>query len=814
VTQSPDAFAASVATAAANKATQAITTIQGQMSTLQGQVSALQSAQRAASSDPLGNIPGGSGYLADQGVLMKGMIGTAIAGLDTSGNVTAPLNTSGPLVSLGAQQLGQIAAAPVLPNDIGSSSANAQAALPLITANFLWNNDGNENPNTLMVGGHGPWQAGALKVMGAPYTYGDDGCVVDVEMTNIPWWGSRCGSGDMDAVAQFINAGNTTPYYKVGQDFTDDTGVAHTLTFDVNGATVTPALPASFTSMWNAHGAGGGSGMWIVTNLLANPNSTSTPIPGFPSRITSDKWSGYVTGVTQGSGSTHLDMPAGWHPESGWVGVGGSNNGKVPDASVGYDTVYYSSYTHPIAFLGTFNQAFVQNMKCGLDFSQSGSPRNTILRSDAPVSSCQGNELDVYVPNNMPNGFEHVQGFTADLLSVTPLVSPDSQAFVAQGNWPNAYSTGLGTDGRDFNGGVLDVGSRRGPAGAIGATTEIMEATQGADAPTDVRSNMEGLRVTQVTDTLGYGGVSGVHYPADNSLHVGDWFGGYQFGTNGTTLGQYGGYQGDIVFNPVYAKGGVGVCGSVNGFTATSSSCVTVQAGGQVTISPNQTNSGVSLNVAPGGFTGGSPGSAGIALGTVPSGVVTALGAFLSSTYGNMIETITLGDANRRSLDASGNETLAGNLSVKGGNVGLINNMSINSDTLGSTTGLALPYVGYWKYSDHFHLDVPGGDITGANATGGIITPAVNDHSWLTYSGGRYVFNEATSGNTVNALLVVSDTQVRTYAPISAPSYAEALSTPASSTAACTTGQFTDDANYHYVCVATNTWKRVALSSF
>ena len=29
-----------------------------------------------------------------------------------------------------------------------------------------------------------------------------------------------------------------------------------------------------------------------------------------------------------------------------------------------------------------------------------------------------------------------------------------------------------------------------------------------------------------------------------------------------------------------------------------------------------------------------------------------------------------------------------------------------------------------------------------------------------------------------------------------------------------TAGQFTDDANYHYVCVAANSWKRVALSSF
>ncbi len=39
------------------------------------------------------------------------------------------------------------------------------------------------------------------------------------------------------------------------------------------------------------------------------------------------------------------------------------------------------------------------------------------------------------------------------------------------------------------------------------------------------------------------------------------------------------------------------------------------------------------------------------------------------------------------------------------------------------------------------------------------------------------------------------------------------LTSPAS-TDACNAGEFVDDANYHYVCVATNTWKRVALSTY
>lgn len=40
------------------------------------------------------------------------------------------------------------------------------------------------------------------------------------------------------------------------------------------------------------------------------------------------------------------------------------------------------------------------------------------------------------------------------------------------------------------------------------------------------------------------------------------------------------------------------------------------------------------------------------------------------------------------------------------------------------------------------------------------------------------------------------------------------LSTPSSSSATCTAGDIKDDANYHYVCVSANKWKRVALSDF
>lgn len=49
---------------------------------------------------------------------------------------------------------------------------------------------------------------------------------------------------------------------------------------------------------------------------------------------------------------------------------------------------------------------------------------------------------------------------------------------------------------------------------------------------------------------------------------------------------------------------------------------------------------------------------------------------------------------------------------------------------------------------------------------------------------------------------------------ITATRFRGILSTPSSSSAPCSEGEFADDANYHYVCVSANKWKRVALSDF
>jgi hypothetical protein len=65
-------------------------------------------------------------------------------------------------------------------------------------------------------------------------------------------------------------------------------------------------------------------------------------------------------------------------------------------------------------------------------------------------------------------------------------------------------------------------------------------------------------------------------------------------------------------------------------------------------------------------------------------------------------------------------------------------------------------------------------------------------------------------------LSVATVAKTGSYADLSGkpPTAPELVAPPTSSTAAGTVGQISWDANYIYVCVNTNTWKRVALTTW
>jgi hypothetical protein len=96
-----------------------------------------------------------------------------------------------------------------------------------------------------------------------------------------------------------------------------------------------------------------------------------------------------------------------------------------------------------------------------------------------------------------------------------------------------------------------------------------------------------------------------------------------------------------------------------------------------------------------------------------------------------------------------------------------------------------------------------------------------NDHSGdsLRTAGGKINnnFNELyTALGNGTALSVATVAKTGVYSDLSGkPPTAPALvAPPVSSTASGTTGQISWDANYIYVCVNTNTWKRVALTTW
>lgn len=114
-------------------------------------------------------------------------------------------------------------------------------------------------------------------------------------------------------------------------------------------------------------------------------------------------------------------------------------------------------------------------------------------------------------------------------------------------------------------------------------------------------------------------------------------------------------------------------------------------------------------------------------------------------------------------------------------------------------------------------------DTTGATFTGAPIMLASDQK--IVFDGlNNGVFNRSLRFkdgyliyNTQNGVVVqLGDTGTGIFSDMVQAAYVRepAAMTPASSSAACTTGDHRWDANYEYRCVATNTWKRAALSAF
>src|SRR3984885_2222667 len=129
-------------------------------------------------------------------------------------------------------------------------------------------------------------------------------------------------------------------------------------------------------------------------------------------------------------------------------------------------------------------------------------------------------------------------------------------------------------------------------------------------------------------------------------------------------------------------------------------------------------------------------------------------------------------------------------------------------DGLGNIVG-ASPYLG----SVSVNGDPANGSIDVGNPANNSATPYIDLNGFGTSQNNVRMINDANGQLTINTL-TGGNLQVNANGVYTNQSFHVNLATPSSSSAPCTVGQIGADAKYIYVCVATNTWKRSALSSF
>jgi hypothetical protein len=135
-------------------------------------------------------------------------------------------------------------------------------------------------------------------------------------------------------------------------------------------------------------------------------------------------------------------------------------------------------------------------------------------------------------------------------------------------------------------------------------------------------------------------------------------------------------------------------------------------------------------------------------------------------------------------------------------------NLLFSVDGLGNIVGSSA-YLG----SVYLNGDPTNGSVDVGNLGNTSATPYINLNGFGTSQNNVRMINDANGQLTIDTV-TGGNLQVNATGVYTTGSFHVNLATPSSSSAPCTAGQIGADAKYVYVCVATNKWKRSALSSF
>jgi hypothetical protein len=208
-----------------------------------------------------------------------------------------------------------------------------------------------------------------------------------------------------------------------------------------------------------------------------------------------------------------------------------------------------------------------------------------------------------------------------------------------------------------------------------------------------------------------------------------------------------------------------------------------------------------------------------IGIGTTAPGALLTINATTSVFSGNYFQITNAGIGGLPLLSvAPAGTTLRSSVVSNVAGTALTTQLNLSSSLTNVTTPQMADSVYFYDgrssgvlsnaYGEQINFQAPTGTATITNAYGLYIKPVtLATNNYAIYSGGgiNYFGGNVGIGTTVpGAALDINSTST-----ILEQSY-----TPAASTSICTTGMEAWDTNYEYRCVATNTWKRAALSTW
>lgn len=458
-------------------------------------------------------------------------VASGVAGLDTSGNVTAPISTTN-LAASG--NLGAGTAPSGQHYIVQGLSASVDSALL---------------PSTFLVGGVGEYDAAPVKITSPLIGHGDHGgCVLNVQDALFEQFG-RCGAGLDEAVVGMFKTVNNSPLFEAGADITSaPSGTVYTVVLNGTSVTVTPALSAADQKRIYPH-----------TRIYSNVRNGMLNTAAAGQTDTPAIWYGYVSTITSTSTATTINVTI--DPDSGtggWMLDTGTTTTTAPGANSGDVTdTYMSAYTHPAVFIGASGKRFILNTMLQLD--------PTV--KDSVTRAGEGEESDLQTSD--PDGYHaHDKFFTIHgktiVLTGKDLAADDSYLMRLAGS--SLIPMGLDVDGIEYGGQVIhtDAGYQYYSLGDLYSATAGTGSLISQVGAMNYNGTFASLLMygwKNANTTSGWGSNAEFHLGMQEKVDSGV-MSGTTIGCTGCTSG------GQIVWNPSgyhYGIGlGAGIGGTVN----------------------------------------------------------------------------------------------------------------------------------------------------------------------------------------------------------------------------------------------------------